>query len=413
MTFRDQIPKLTSKCSLHLVLMSQSQSASGLSSLVASKASYTYQQVGKWNFFVSTHQQPVALLYQLLFKGKPLGLGLYGGSFRGFVKACYYPLQLMLYQIKRHSGVATRQPQLQFGFNSAICREGHSGYKLFDLQRREITKYGTINVVYFQRDLRNRQLAAKLKLDTPLIAYDQKEGWYKERLIEGATLQTANLQQLINQFDEHCLPLLQQLASAAAPEQPSLAAYRETLAQAISTGLKNFHSSTACKAQIIEIEDFSSAALTKLTTSKSQSVTTIMSHGDFHTGNIMCGPRRQLIDWETLGRRSALYDLFCLFSKEIKALKGYVDLGSQTPFPVDIKPTIMRAVRTLCHLQTAPEAQLQEVVRTGLQLYFLERIAHELDYRQALQQDSGKILSSIVAIIRHFERYELELDQAK
>jgi thiamine kinase-like enzyme len=129
----------------------------------------------------------------------------------------------------------------------------------------------------------------------------------------------------------------------------------------------------------------------------------VFSHGDFSLVNIINTKNGiKVIDWESAGRRSVLFDLHNYFLTEVYYKRATLSIASE----IDQAIAMLQARLA----PSAPELAktLPSRVQTYRELYYLERVCTLLD-RELNDQRLDVILRSIDV----FERYEQAATQRR
>lgn len=367
-----------------------------------SDLSHPFVKVGKWRCLVHFEQNAFRLLYYLLFKTKPLALGVYSRSWKrnlkGVVKAFAYSLELFIKQVKARFSSFT-PTFIYLSVRGHVGLSGHDSVAIFDLETNEVIKvFSEHATLYFQHELAKHAEAEGLGLSEPLLAINSEHLWYKKRYINGKPLRTKGWTEFKKVYNHSLLPLLCHLLKSGQPQQAS-ATYKEALLRGAKESLAKLKEQ-APEQNLRDVRGFVDALSKRL--DKSFRPYLVSSHGDFQGANILDSDELILIDWETLDKRSALYDLFYLFSEELFSGRSF---AAETTYPESLREAVMKGVSQL-RQGLADTKHITDYLELYFDFFRLERIAHELSFRLLLNQPSAKIVDSLNKLITVFEKYE-------
>lgn len=173
---------------------------------------------------------------------------------------------------------------------------------------------------------------SKTRLEHPELrvprVISQGEGWFKEERIRGVPLDKLKNKIMVRRIIDGTRKELRTLYGSSECDSP-LADYGSKLVAQISDIVKN--SLWDLKAfQASLVFDYANKLNTILSNHwESGAIKTVVSHGDFHPGNILCsGAEFWLVDWEYSDRRSLFYDalVFHLRARSVTSLGKRMDV---------------------------------------------------------------------------------------
>ena len=150
--------------------------------------------------------------------------------------------------------------------------------------------------------------------------------------------------------------------------------------------------------------------------SHEQTLLRTLSHGDMHGGNVIMSPSGpMLIDWDNLGYRSLLYDLWMVLFRAFRPAGAFRPPGWVDPDLSSVRRTMSEAVEDLQrHLEGGgfrPAHDLSAHHETYRAVFYLEFVVNRLEKLRWVLSLHGRaeVLDEIEDWITTFERFERDI----
>lgn len=275
----------------------------------------------------------------------------------------------------------------------------HRGYRIFNYQKDTTKKIidPDVPLASVAREIEGVCTAGQLVFAPTVIRFNIKERWYEEELINGHVsyvLPKSNSAALLKMYHENIAPCIEQMILLTPPVETTIGA---VLTKCV-TVLEDYKLSTPelDVSKIQRIQKFGFSMIEQLWTEERRQIHLVFSHGDFSLRNMLCTKKGLVVlDWESVDRRSMLFDLYNCFFTELYYNRVSTNLVSE----------INQAVSSL---QSRLRSQIPNTVTSVLPsaeayrwLYYVERICMLLDRKL-----DNKLLDVILRSISVFSHYE-------
>ena len=354
------------------------------------RAPYTYVKIR--GAYYCLQQNPLVLAWLLYVKNQALCLGSLGQDRR---KAAGVVRSFVGYWLGPRDVGST----LELPVFGNLCLPVHRGYRVFDLGRRAAVKvFGPeVDQALIAREIASVRRASALEFAPTVRRWSIEEGWYEEDLAIGHLgTRTPGSESLsvIDRYRRDVEPCILGLIMLQTPTRVNLGEYlEEIIDEMLIGGLVR----RVLDAEVADsIEQFIQSSVSRLRPFGDQQVDLVFSHGDFSLVNVLKTERGTVVvDWESAGQRSALFDLLNYFLTEVYYERASVGLSSE----------VDEAISSLqsCLASRGPGIgdRLHRLAQTYRRLYYLERVRVLLE-REPTKNQADVILRSIDV----FERYE-------
>jgi hypothetical protein len=225
--------------------------------------------------------------------------------------------------------------------------------------------------------------------------WDTKERWYEEDFVIGQQgYLVSKSEPVLKTYYQDIAPCIERMILLQAPLSTNL---YESIDRTTGTLKDDRLSEPGLEARKLDvIRDFVASTAEQLYLEENRQIDLVFSHGDFSLVNILSTKDGiMVVDWESAGHRSTLFDLYNYFFTEAYYGRATTDLVSE----------INEAISSLQSRLTskAPDIartlpSLAEVYR---RLYYLERVLMLLE-----RELSNDLLDVILRSIAVFNRYE-------
>jgi hypothetical protein len=361
---------------------------------------YQYTRVGRT--YLCLQQNPVSLAWFLCLMNKPLGLGSLGLVRR---KAARMVAAFALRQLR----LRRRASMLELPVFGHLCLQAHGGYRVFDFRRKSVARVFApeIDVAYVASEIARARDASLLDFVPTVRRWNAQERWYEEDFVighPGRSLARSKASDLLQTYCQNIEPCIEGMILLQTPLRTDLIEYVDRTINILEDD--GLSTPDMDRKKVDTVRRFVEAAAERLRIEGNRQATAVdlvFSHGDFSLVNIIDTKNGiKVIDWESAGRRSVLFDLHNYFLTEVYYKRATPSIVSE----------IDQAIASL-RARLAPNAPdlaetLPTLVQTYRQLYYLERVCTLLE--RAL---SDKRLDVILRSINVFERYEQAVTQRR
>jgi len=205
-----------------------------------------------------------------------------------------------------------------------------------------------------------------------LLQWNIEEGWYEEEYVNGYKAERINWKRFLGDFHDFVAPLVSQMILASPPCVTSALEYaheQRCLLQQ-EEGILGDMQPNADKVNLVE--QFVDSIIGQLQREGDRQILLVLSHGDFSPGHVLITKRGSvIIDWEGLGTRSALHDLYEFFFQRV--WKGY----PAPEFTVELNQAISQVQARLAQNISSDNhdlSHLESTARTYRLVYYIERV---------------------------------------
>ena len=353
-------------------------------------APYTYVKIR--GAYYCLQQNPLVLMWFLYVKNKSLCLGSLDLDRR---KAASVVRSFVRFWL----GFRRGEPILPLPVYGNLCLPVHRGYRVFDLGRRTATKvFGPeADEDQVADEIESVRKSSLLEFAPTVRRWSIEERLYEEDFVIGClghSVSGTESPTVIERYRRDVEPCIERLILLQAPLSVNLGEYLdETIDSVRGHGLGR-HELDGGKAD--SIGQFIEASANRLRPKADQQIELVFSHGDFSLVNILSTEKGiMVVDWESAGRRSVLFDLYNYFLTEM-----YYDRATVNLFCV-VNEAISSLQSRLAARGLDTAGDLPSLAQTYRKLYYLERI-HMLLEREPTNNQLDVILRSIDV----FNRYE-------
>lgn len=195
-----------------------------------------------------------------------------------------------------------------------VCMPVHKGYKVFDLQRNVVTKVidPDMNKKMILSEIEHLRGTSKIDYAPDLRNWNVDEGWYEEEYIRGSIrpVHTSHDSEIfLEAFHKEIVPCISSIMFAQKPVMRNVGEYAGELLDQLQ---RDFF--PELKPHERGTEGFICSMAGSLQNGGSNKVGLAFTHGDFCPANILnTADGIRIIDWESAGQRSMLFDFYSYF----------------------------------------------------------------------------------------------------
>jgi hypothetical protein len=287
---------------------------------------------------------------------------------------------------------------LEFPFSGNLCLRVHRGYKIFDFERKTVTKIflKNVNPFYINHEIAAVRLSSQLDFAPNIINWNYQDRWYEEEFINGRPCFPifGSAKTLADgMFEREIAPCLERMMLLQKPMLVDIQEYTEKLFQIIDERKASITLSDETK--LNSINHFLEFVKKSLNFKKIK-LPLVFSHGDFSLVNILnTQDGKKVIDWEGAAPRNPLYDLYNFFLTELYYNRATKSLVAE----------IREATLFLQSLVRSREPNIAETfiefTRIYRRIYYLERIC--LLFERTLNQNVVKVIFRSVEVFNSYE----------
>jgi len=280
----------------------------------------------------------------------------------------------------------------------------HKGYKIFNIRSRVVTKIfdSDVNKSSILNEIERMKKVSQIGFAPSLRRCDTDERCYEEDYVRGTVAsahRSADSAALLKAFYREAVPCMNSLILFEKPVTKNLKEYINEL----MSGLK-FTKSSGKELDVNEVDkinDFVNSIIEKLNAEGNHPVHLVFSHGDFCPANILSTKDGiRIVDWETAGYRSLLFDFYSYFFYRPVNIKISVEKMSaelNQALPVFISGLDLKVTDVPAHLSVS-----EDVYR---RLYYLEYLCKLME--RMLTDNRLNIMDYIIRYIEAFSHYEM------
>lgn len=344
---------------------------------------------GKFRYFCLL-QNPFLLTWLLYWYGKLFGfrgkgirqtLGGLKRLFHAVISLCYYQL---------HSPNA--DSVIELPVSGHLCLRVHNGYKVFDLRRQKVVKIFSPNIdlAIVRREIERIRRVGTHGFAPTVRRWNVEERWYEEDCVNGYPTPLESL-----------FPLLKSMMLAAPLQEVGALEYAQRRRQIVQGGRSKLSDERLDATKVDTIRSFVDVMINRLHSEGDRRIYLVFSHGDFSPRHVLTGDHGSVIvDWEMVGHRSALFDLYDAFFQRLWG-------GSTAPgMAAKVENAISQLQLHLALKMTADNSSLissldaAEVYRV---IYYIECICL---YVEAIKKMTQRGLDKILLMIDAYNCYE-------
>ena len=280
----------------------------------------------------------------------------------------------------------------------------HKGYKIFNLRSGVVTKIfdSDVNKSSILNEIERMKKVSQIDFAPSLRRWDTDERCYEEDYVNGTVAsahRSADSAALLKAFYREAAPCINSLILFEKPVTKNLKEYIIEL-----TGSLKFSKSSGKELNVNEVDkfnDFVNSIIEKLNAERDHPVYLVFSHGDFCPANILSTKDGiRIVDWETAGYRSLLFDFYSYFFYRPVNIKISVEKMSaelNQALPVFISGLDLKSTDVPLHLAVS-----EDVYR---RLYYLEYLSKLVE--RMLTDNRLDIMDYIIRYIEAFSHYEM------
>jgi len=335
-------------------------------------------------------QNPIALAWFLCFRSKSLQLR------HTFGKKKVMRTVKALVQHQLH--LQKSRTVLELPFYGNLCLKVHRGYRIFNYRRNTVVRMfdPEVDPAIVASEIEGVRSAGQLDCAPNVLRWNGKERWYEEDLVMGHPAYfnpRSGSAAFFEIYHQDVAPCLEGMILLQAPLTEGLRDYVDVLTHSFE---RIAYEPELDADKINSIRRFVESVIARLWLERDRQIDLVFSHGDFSLPNILrTRDGIRVIDWESAGRRSVLFDLHNYFFTELYYKRATTDL-------------LLEIEEAISSLQSRLASKAPGIARTlclSAQmyrwLYYVERILVLLD-----RELSDKVLDVILRSIEVFNRYE-------
>lgn len=351
---------------------------------------YHYIKIGR--AYYCLQQNPVFLAWLLYFRNESLRLR----SLKlGRREAIRVVRTLVRHQLYLRSG----EPVVELPVYGNLCLPVHRGYRVFDFRRQTVirTFAPKADTAVIEREIGAVRDASPLDFAPTIRRWNVQERWYEEDFAIGyraRLIPESDPGAVMRIYRRDVSPCIERMILLQDPLSVSVSKYVDDIVAELKDGRLSRPELDARKANTTR--DFVDSVVKQLRFEDDVRVDLVFSHGDFSLRNILTTKEGiMVIDWESAGRRSVLFDLYNYFFTESYYKRITTDLTLEISEAVS-------SLQSRLALQ-APDiaGTLLPLARTYCRLYYIERVLMLLE-----RELDNKLLNVILRSIEVFNRYE-------
>ena len=183
-----------------------------------------------------------------------------------------------------------------------LCLKVQNGYKVFDLRRQVVVKVFSqeINPAIVRYEIEQVRRVGTHRFAPSVRRWNVEERWYEEDYVNGYTTSQESL-----------VPLIADMMLVVPPREVGALAYAHNLGAAVWSERGKLSDRQLDTAHANKIRGFVRAVIDQLESAGERQIYLVFSHGDFSPRHVLTtGHSSVAVDWEAVGSRSALFDLF-------------------------------------------------------------------------------------------------------
>ncbi len=193
----------------------------------------------------------------------------------------------------------------------------HKGYKIFNIRSGVVTKIFDfdVNKSSILNEIERMKKVSQIGFAPSLRRCDTDERCYEEDYVRGTVAsahRSPDSTVLLKAFYREAVPCMNSLILFEKPVTKNLKEYINELISSLK-----FSNSSRKELNVNEVDkinDFVNSIIEKLNVEENHTVHLVFSHGDFCPANILSTKDGiRIVDWETAGYRSLLFDFYSYF----------------------------------------------------------------------------------------------------
>jgi len=353
--------------------------------------------------YLSLRWNPGLLAWRLYWYGKPWGFRRQG--MRQAVRDGKQLLRVIIEILYYRFVVPSANDVIQLPVSGDLCLKVRNGYKIFDLRRQKVVKMFSpdVDLAKVRNEIDRVRWVGTHSFAPNVTRWNVDERWYEEDYVNGYPATRSNWPVFLHAFQVSVAPLVVHMILAASPREVSSMEYIEGRTEIVQGGQSRLADTRLDATKVEKVRSFVEGIIDRLKPAGERPISLVYSHGDFSPGHVLKTRHEAvIIDWEILGYRSALYDLYDFFFERL--WQGYVAPGMAVAMPKAISQVqSLLALNTSAHSSLLSLLPAAEVYRW---VYYIERVCKAVER----QKMTDAILdSSILRMIDAFDSYEESL----
>lgn len=356
-----------------------------------------YQYVKANGRYYSLWQNPIALAWFLWSKNRSLELRRCLGK-RDVVRTVRTLVQHQLCPW-------TNKAVLELPVYGHLCLKIHRGYRLFDYRRNAVARIldPDVEPAVVAAEIERARSASRLDFAPKVLRWNVQERWYEEDFVSGHIAYSGikSESEVFEIYQRDIVPCLEKMILLQAPLNVDLAAHIDEISSAIEDSGLSKPGLDPKKVNLVRC--FAGSTIEQLGLENKGQIHLAFSHGDLALRNILRTKAGiKVIDWESAGHRSILFDLHNYFFAALY-------YGRITANPVS------EIGRAILSLQSRLAANVPDIARELLslarvyrRLYYVERLSMLLE--REMGNDLLDVITQSIAIFNRYEKAAISSD---
>jgi hypothetical protein len=351
---------------------------------------YRYVKIGKPYFRV--RQNPVVLAWLLWTKNRSLRLDSLGLGRR---QALLAVKSLVRHQLVQRSS----DRSLVLPMCGNFCLSVHRGYRVFKLRRQTVVRTfdAGVDPAIVAGEIEGVRRASLVECAPAVLDWSIEGRWYEEHFVAGSrasAIAQSDPAAFREMYVRDIEPCLERMMLLRAPLRVNLGDHVDKIRH--SLGDRKLSELSRDARKVDKIQRFINSTVDLLYPEGDREIDLVFSHGDFSLRNtLMTEKGMMIIDWESVGCRSALFDLYNCFLTELYYGRAATNLVSE------IDQAVLSLQSRLASKAPDIARTLPSLAQAYRRLYYLERI------QMLVERDpSDSLLRTILRSIDVFTRHE-------
>lgn len=344
--------------------------------------------------YICLQQNPAVLAWMMYSRGLPFSGG--QRNIRWALNGARVLVQHRLH-LRRDSKV------LELPIRGNLCLKVHDGWKVFDLYRNAVIKLFSpeVDLETVACEIERIRSVERYEFAPSILQWDVEGRWYEEEYLNGYPVDPTDWMDFLRVFRLYLAPCIESMIVVSDPVTVNAYEYacerRDILWGAKLTNKE------LDAAKIHSIRCFVDSVVERLYMEGDCQVHLVLSHGDFKPTHVLRTKRGVvIIDWETMGCRSALFDFYNPFLRHMFYGRTTANLVAEVNAAIsDLQSRLStKAPDIACSLLSS--------ARIYRWLYYVERVARIVECWREMTND---LLDSMLRWIKAFNRLEFVAQQ--
>jgi len=282
-----------------------------------------------------------------------------------------------------------------------------NNYKIFDIDKRVVTKFMPTNLFKFQQELDRLKISSDIRHAPKIFNSSESEGWYEEEYIFGKELWPKNWSEIPVIYKKYIFNIIEQIIKSGSIKKVDPIKY-SLLNYEILCDMSSY-SSDINKDLVELITTFSHSTLNKIKKyGVNKNILMSSTHGDFKFSHIIIAgsgePR--VIDWETYSERSLLFDFLNPFGPWLIHNIASIEASTIEDFK-----------KLLCAFDTSLSASnlidehkgyIEKNITLYCLVYYLERLKRILEVNHIID---NTVINNMIRAIEGFKNIDKLLNK--